>query len=422
MISDCGLNRIDTIWQQIQELALALRHLLKESGYLFITLGATFLLGLAADAIGRRTSLPRVTLLIILGFLIGPEALDLLPPEEAILFDLAASIALTMVGFLLGERVGHLLAEGGAREMLLISAFVVFFTTVVVGVGLVAIGLPVVFALLLAGIAPATDPAATVDVVDSMGAKGRFSKLLLAIVAVDDAWGVLVFSVLLSVAGLLAGNGEGLLEPLLAGIWEIGGALALGGILGVVMAKVSGRILPGEPTRLEALGFIFLLCGAALAIEVSFILAAMTLGLVVSFTAKHHESAFHEIKRLELPFMILFFVLAGAHFELASLTTVGLAGACYVAFRTLGRVLGGWCGGGIAGSDVLTRRWTGLALMPQAGVAIGMALLAAQEFPGHADELMQITIGATVLFELLGPILTRLAVSRAEGSDTRNAT
>lgn len=333
------------------------------------------------------------------------------------MFDLAASLALTMVGFLLGERVGHLLAERGAREMLWISAFVVILTVAVVGAGLMAIGVPVVFALLLAAVAPATDPAATVDVVDSMGAKGRFSKLLLAIVAVDDAWGVLVFSLLLSIAGLLAGNGESLLEPLLAGLWEIGGAIALGGILGIVMAKVSGRISPGEPTRLEALGFVFLLCGVALVMEVSFILAAMTLGLVVSLMAKHHESAFHEIKRLELPFMILFFVLAGAHFELTSLTTVGLVGVCYIFFRMFGRILGGWWGGAVAGSDRFTRKWIGLALMPQAGVAIGMALLAAQEFPEHADELIQITIGATVLFEMVGPILTRVAISRSEAED-----
>ncbi len=387
---------------------------LEESGSLFITLGATFLLGLAADAVGRRTSLPRVTLLVVLGFLIGPGVLDLLPAEQEVLFELAAGIALTMVGFLLGERVGHLVAEGGAREMLILSVAIVLCTAAVVGAGLWLIGVPLTMALLLAGIATATDPAATADVVDAMGGEGRFSKLLLAIVAVDDAWGVLAFSVLLALADLLAGNGEGFLEPLRAGLWEIGGALLLGAVLGVFMAKVTGRISPGEPTRLEALGFVFLLCGGALVAGVSFILAAMTMGVAVALLANHHERPFHEIKRLELPFMILFFVLAGAQFEVRSLWAAGLAGGCYVALRILGRVVGGWLGGRLAGSGDRTRRWAGLALMPQAGVAIGMALLAAEKFPEHAEALMQTTIGATVLFELVGPVLTRLAISRAE--------
>ncbi|NIP97690.1 MAG: hypothetical protein GWO24_31355 [Akkermansiaceae bacterium] len=114
-----------------------------------------------------------------------------------------------------------------------------------------------------------------------------------------------------------------------------------------------------------------------------------------------------------MPFLILFFVLAGAALELGSIVTIGLAGACYVAARAAGRVLGGWMGATLAGSDRLTRKWIGVALMPQAGVAIGMALLAAERFPEYGDQLLQITIGATVFFEVVGPLLTRLALSRA---------
>ncbi|QQL45343.1 cation:proton antiporter [Sulfuriroseicoccus oceanibius] len=386
---------------------------MKEPAYLFLMLGATFLLGLAADAMGRRTSLPRVTLLIILGFLVGPACLDLLPPVQDALFTLSANIALTMVGFLLGERMGSLLAEGGAREMLIISITVALLTAAIVGAGLWLVGVPVVLALLLAGIATATDPVATVDVIDAVGAKGRFSKLLLAIVAVDDAWGLLLFSLLLSAAGILSGNAGDAWAPLWEGLWEIAGALGLGGILGVLMAYVTGRISPGDPTRLEAIGFVFLLCGGSLMLEVSFVLAAMTMGMVVSLRAKHHEHPFHEIKRLELPFMILFFLLAGAHFELRSLATVGIAGACFIGLRVLGRIAGGWVGGKLAASPASIRRWIGWTLMPQAGVSIGMALLAAEKFPHHSDALMQMTIGATVLFELAGPALTRVALLRA---------
>lgn len=385
-----------------------------EPGRLFIMLGATFLLGLAADAVGRRAGLPRVTLLIILGFLVGPGALDLLPEGRDLVFNLAANVALTMVGFLLGERVGRLLMEGGGKELVLISVVVVLVTGTGVVLVLVAIGQPLVVALLLGGIATATAPAATTDVVRESGsADGRFSGLLLAIVAIDDAWGLLLFSLLLAGAELTSGHSGAIWDSLSGALAEIGGALGIGVLLGAIMAYLTGRISKGEPTRLEAIGFVFLISGVSLVLEVSFILAAMAMGAMVAVLARHHKRPFHEIERFEMPFLILFFVLAGATLELGSIVTIGLAGACYVAARAAGRVLGGWTGAMLAGSDRSTRKWIGVALMPQAGVAIGMALLAAERFPEYGDQLLQITIGATVFFEVVGPLLTRLALSRA---------
>lgn len=389
---------------------------MEDSGPLFITLGATFLLGLAADAVGRRTRLPRVTLLLLLGFLIGPGCLDLLPEGRETLFTLAANVALTMVGFLLGDRVGKIVKKGGGKEMLAISISVVVMTVAAVSLALFLAGLPIEIALLLGGIATATDPAATSDVVRESGAgKGRFAGLLLAIVAVDDAWGLLAFSLILSAAQIITGNGAEVGSLLLGGLVEIVLALGIGGALGIVMALLTGRISPGEPTRLEATGFVFLIAGISLLLDFSFILAAMVMGTVVALRAKHHKQPFHEIERLELPFLILFFVLAGAALELDSITTVGFAGGCYVVARVLGRIAGGWIGGRIARSDKVVRRWIGASMMPQAGVAIGMALLAAEKFPEFADTMLQVTIGTTVLFEVTGPILTRMALDRADG-------
>ncbi|MEK6230688.1 MAG: cation:proton antiporter [Luteolibacter sp.] len=386
---------------------------IKESALMFIALGATFLIALAANAIGRRTRLPRVTLLIILGFLIGPEVFDLLPASRETMFSLAANIALTMVGFLLGEKLGHAGRPGFMpRQVLTISIVAVLVTAAVVFAGLALIGSGVAAAILLAGIATATAPASTIDVVQETKSKSPFSQLLLSIVALDDAWGLLLFSFALAGAEILLGQGSGAAASLATAGRELGGALVLGALLGVPMAYLTGRISKGEPTMLEAIGFVFLACGLALFWQVSFILTAMMMGALVSRLAQHHERPFHVIENIELPFMIVFFVLAGASLEVSALASVGALGIAYIGLRCVGRIAGGWLGGLLSNADRPTRRWIGLALMPQAGVALGMGLLAATRIPEVGVIILQVTIGSTVFFELVGPLLTRLALTR----------
>ena len=385
---------------------------MEDAAVVFILLGTMFLLGLAADAVGRRTLLPRVTMVLIIGFVVGPECVDLLPGGYQNLFQRASEIALTMVGFLLGERLVRSIRGGDGRAVLMISISAVVVTAAVVLVGLWLCGVPLPAALLLAGIATATAPAATVDVVRQSGAKGRFATTLLGVVAVDDAWGLLGFSLLMAFAKIVSGDGAHVWEPIGEGAWEIGGALLIGGGLGLMMAYLTGRISKGEPSLLEAIGFVFLACGLSISAGVSFVLTAMVMGACVAMFAKHHEYPFAQIEHIELPFMILFFMLAGASLELEALKTIGLFGAAYVALRIVGRVAGGWFGARLAGAPGPVRRGMGLGLMPQAGVALGMALLAQQKFPEAGELVLQIAIGSTVFFELVGPLMTRLALAR----------
>lgn len=384
---------------------------MNESAQVLMTLGGLFLLGLLTDELGRRTPLPRVTLLLVFGFLIGPSAFRLLPSTGTAWFPPVANMALIMVGFLLGEKMNISALREYGRSVLCISVTLVVATAVIMLVVLVLLGFPLEIALLLAGIAPATAPAATADVVREYGADGPFSRTLLGIVALDDAWGLIVFSLLLSVVDILNGNGGG--EMLLLGAWELCGALLLGGILGIPMAFLSGRIQPGEPTLVEALGIVFLCGGLALWFEVSFLLAAMALGVTVSNLARHHTRPFHAIEGIEWPFMILFFVLAGASLQVGALPRIGLLGLVYIILRILGRFAGVWIGARIGRSGPLVRRWMAPALMPQAGVAMGMALVAAQRFPETGEIILPVVIGATIFFELIGPVFTRQALVRA---------
>jgi Kef-type K+ transport system membrane component KefB len=377
-----------------------------------LTLGVLFLLGLVTDALGRRTPLPRVTLLLIFGFLIGPSAFDLLPALGAKWFHVIADIALVMVGFLLGGKLTIPSMRRHGRLVLWISIASVVATAAVMLVGLLLIGVRLDIALLLAGIAPATAPAATADVVHEVRAHGRFSRTLLGIVAVDDAWGLILFSLMLTGAHGCGEQGSNAVS-LMAGAWELGGALLLGIGLGIPMAYLTGRIQAGEPTLVEALGLVFLCGGIAIWLDVSFILASMVLGGVVANLGRHHTRPFHAIEGIEWPFMILFFVLAGASLHVDALYHVGLIGSAYVILRVIGRFLGAWMGGVISRAGPLVRRWMGMALMPQAGVALGMALVATERCPNVGDIILTVIIAATVVFELIGPVLTRIALVHA---------
>jgi Kef-type K+ transport system membrane component KefB len=378
----------------------------------FITIGAILLLGTATEAIGRRTKLPRVTLLLLFGLLIGPAALDILPEFiQKKWFPIITDIALIMIGFLLGEKLVHSFRKD-ARTVLWISASVVFVTGTLMLGGLLLIGVPIEVALILAAIASATDPVATTDVILETKAKGNFTNVLLGVVAVDDAWGLVIFSFMLAIAQALHGQGSGF-EILLSSGWDLGGACIVGLGLGLPMAYLTGRIRSGQPTLIEALGIVFLCGGVAIWLEVSFILASMVLGGVVANFAHHHERPFHAIEDIELPFMILFFVLAGASLHLGSLAEVSLIGGAYIVLRVTGRIFGARPGAAINHSDPRFKRWMGFALMPQAGVALGMALVAANQFPEIGGIIFPVVAGTTVLFELIGPVMTRMALAKA---------
>jgi Kef-type K+ transport system membrane component KefB len=384
---------------------------------MLISLGVIFLAGLAFDAIGRRTKLPRVTLLMLFGIAVGPPGLNLLPETTAAWFPTVADMALMMIGFLLGGQLTRATLGELGRQVIGVSLVVVITTFGVVGVGMIAIGVPPAAALLLAAIATATAPAASVDVVHETGRDTRFSRTLLAIVAVDDVWGLIVFSIALAMGLLLGGNDPS--AVLMHALWELGGAVALGIGLGIPMAYMTGRIKPGEPSLYEALGLVFLCGGLALWLDVSFLLASVTLGATVANVARHHTRPFHAIEGIEWPFMILFFVLAGASLDIAALTKAGAWLAAYVALRIVGRLGGGWLGGWLPPADRTVRRWMGIALLPQAGVALGMALVATQRLPEVGEAILPVVVAATVFFELLGPVATRFALERNTAGRSR---
>lgn len=384
---------------------------MNQTAEFLFAIGTLLLLALMVDHVGRRTFLPRVTLLLTLGILMGDDVLGLIPDSLNQRFELITNIALLMIGFLLGGKLTAKSLRQSGRQLGWISISASVGTALVVSLTLTVLSIPFDIALLLGCVAAATAPAATVDTVLESEIDNRFSRLLLAIVAMDDVWALILFSLVLA---MIAGpDGHGIGSSLLGASYDIGVAVLIGVAIGLPAAYLTGRIKSGQPMLTEALGLVFLCGGAALWFEVSFLIAAMTMGAVITNMARHHEYPFHEIENIEQPFMAIFFILAGASLEFDMLQEIGVIGAIYLLARVAGKLSGAWFGALISQAEPAVRNWMGLALMPQAGVAIGMALLIASSFPEYRQIILSIVISTTVIFEIVGPVATRFALKKS---------
>ena len=381
-----------------------------------LLLGVLFLVGLLADLAGRFTPLPRVSVLLLSGLAIGPAGLGWISEGVAeTWFPTFTQMALAMIGFLIGQNLSlPNLRRRGVRAAALAAGKVVctsaavFFTAVLLGV-------PVAAAAALAGIAGATAPAAIFDVVHEMDARGPFKDLLLDIVAMDDAWGLMVFAILIAFA---TSGDAGIATGMLEALTEIGGSVLLGAVLGLPMALLTGRITfgerPGEPILAESLGFVFVAAGLSALLDLSPILTALSMGSVVAGVARHHAQPFNAIEGVEWPFMILFFLMAGASLHLEYLGGAVLLVLAYIMARTFGTLAGIRLFGAFYGLGAKMLNRLGASLLPQAGVALGMALIAAQRLPEHAQLILTVAISSTVMLEVVSPPITRAVIKAAQ--------
>lgn len=388
---------------------------MEPSSKFLLTIGGILLLGGLTSAIARRTFLPRVTLLLILGIGIGSQALDIIPHSFSDHFGIVADMTLLMVGFLLGGKLGKHSMQKSAAQVLWISISAALVTTIFVTLGLIGLGISIEMSIILGCVASATAPAAIFDVVGESSHQGRFSSLLLSIVALDDVWALVLFGIGLSLVKALSETGG---DPFF--LWmafkEIAGAIMLGVIIALPAAHFTGRFKHGQPILTEALAIVFLGGGLAIWLGVSHLITAIVIGAVIANRAKHHTYPFHAIEGVESMMMVIFFVLAGATLELSAVKDIGLMGVAYILCRSAGKYLGARWGCLLGKADPVTKRWIGVALLPQAGVAIGMALVASHQFPEHRQMLLSMVISTTVFFEIIGPIMTRLALQRSQAA------
>lgn len=381
-----------------------------------LSFGIILLAGILAAKFLRRVKVPMVTAYLLLGIVIGPYLLKLIPEQILGASGLFSNIVLGIIAFALGQ----IFSSGNLRKLGK-SVFFISIGEVVGSWALVTFTLyfifkqPLYLSLLFGAIAPATAPAAIVMVVREYKARGPFTNMILGVVAVDDAWGLILFAVSLAISKSIFFHTVDSFPFLiiLKALLEVGGAFLLGGIMGWLLSYFSKFARTQDELLIFTLGFILSTIGLAIYFSFSVLLACMFLGVVISNIKAAGSKFFNIVKMIDSPIYLIFFVLIGASLELSSLKNLGIIGGVYLIMRPVGEWIGAYSGAVISGSSRLVRNYLGFALVPQAGVALGMALLCKSVFPEAGIIVLNVIIATTVAFEIVGPFFARFALSKA---------
>ncbi|NBB96117.1 MAG: CBS domain-containing protein [Planctomycetes bacterium] len=374
----------------------------------------------------QRLRIPQVVGYIIIGVILGRSGFGLVSDEAIAQMRLFNLVALGMIGFMIGGELRlDVFRRHGRRLMTILlaeglSAFVLVSPLTFGVTFLFTRDLAVSSALgiVLGAISSATAPAATVDVLWEYKTRGPVTTAVFAIVALDDGLALVLYGMASSVAGLLIGSngGRSLAESLGWTAWELLGAVLLGVIGGFVLNSVLRLARDHDKALTFILGALVVVLGVAMAAALDVILAAMALGMtVVNLAPRRTRETFNIVERFAPPIYVLFFVIVGARLSVGDMKGwMWALAAAYVLGRTGGKMLGAYLGARWAGAAETLRQYLGLCLFSQAGVAIGLAIMASETFPPAIGNAVALIVTATTfLVQLVGPPCVKVAVSRA---------
>jgi len=393
---------------------------------LALILGAGFFI----SKLGQRLRLPSVTGYIFAGVILGPSVLNLVS-EETITEELDhfTQIALMLIAFGIGKHLEMSRLKKSLKNVGLIGVsetsgaflFVMvgtFFVARASGVGESGWALRdyAVLALLFGVVSVATAPAATLHVMRELKAVGPLTTTLLAVVAVDNGLAIMFFGIAMSVARHLVGAGGGSMgAAIISSMAEIVASLMLGIITGLLIDFFIHRL--NRRGEVLTLGLsLLLLCGeTARLLHFSPLLAGMAVGFTIVNRDRRDVRLFRVINRFDPPIYVLFFTLAGAHLNLSALIIAGWVGLVYFLLRALGKLAGCSLGSRLAAAPSNVIRYMGFALIPQAGVAIGLIFLIRGDavLGSYASTIIPVVLGSVVLSELTGPVCARIVVEKA---------
>jgi len=403
-----------------------------------LLVGAIIIIGLYFGRNMKYIRLPSIIGFMVFGVVLGPSVINILDSNTRESLSFIAEIALGFVALSIGLELKFTALKKLGNGIIYIILFESFaaFLFVFGGVWLLTGNLPL--ALIFGSIAPASAPAGTVAVIQEFKAKGSLTKALYAVVGFDDGLGIMIFGFAAAIARMLLIGNDGnqetsLFISMLVPLKEIVMSIAFGGVLAVLLSFLARKISNSNDILILIVGWVFATIGICQIFHLSLILTNMVIGMVIVNTQPHSlVQKIHDRLPLFMPLLfILFFTLAGANLHIAALPTLGVLGLSYALLRASGLILGSRLGG-IAGKvEKKIKNWIGLGILSQAGVAIGLALIVKQEFAGlgpviagsgenavtAGDQLgatVITTITATcLLFEIIGPILTKIALKKA---------
>ena len=385
-------------------------------------LGLILVSGLATGRVFEKIGIPQVVGYIVIGVVLGDSVTHLIPGD--LLDDLSAitSIALAFIGFMVGGELKHSVFKKYGKQFLVILlcegllAMLVVATLTILLTGNTPLG------ILLGALSSATAPAATVDVLWEYRSKGPLTTTILAIVALDDGLALILYGFAFAFASLLI-SGEAptvrvmLLQPLLA----ISGSLLLGGGIALLLDRVLRFIKTADDQLVSNVSAVLLASGLALQFGFSLILTSMATGLVLAnIHPDRNDTNFKLVKAFVPPIYIIFFIFVGARMQLSLLPEMGALGLLYVIGRTLGKWSGAYLGARISGAATSVRKYLGLALFSQAGVAVGLSLDIYQHFARYGTNgiqlghtVLNVIAATTLLVQIIGPPSVKYAIYKA---------
>lgn len=342
--------------------------------------------------------------------------LNLIPVKIMDASELLSNFVLGIIAFALGAsfRLEGLKAAGKPVIWisLLEAAFAWIIVTLVMIIYHLLNNLPIHPAFVLGAAASATAPAATVMVIREYRASGPVTEMLLKVVAVDDAWCLIFSALAITTANAMrlgVFNSFVLLEALL----EIGAAVILGAALGLALKFLSRFIMTAEEVLVIVIGFVLLAVGVSTMLRLSSLLTNIAFGLVVANFVKNSELFFEKLRNIDMVFFLGFFVLVGANLEIQLLPKVGIMGVLYIIFRVLGKFIGVKLGSYVSKASSNISKYLAWGLVPQAGVALGVALSAKALYPKYGDVIFTTITATTVIYELVGPIFAKYGLRKA---------
>jgi Kef-type K+ transport system membrane component KefB len=394
---------------------------------LLLLLGIAAFGGTIGAKIFQKLRIPQVVGYIVIGIILGSSGFGMISSKTVQYFSPFSMFALGIIGFMIGGELKiEVFKKYGTQFMtiLLAEGLFAFFVVTVLCTVTAKFFMPettwkfsLALGLLLGAISSATAPAATVDVLWEYKTRGVLTRAVLAIVALDDGLALLLYGIVASVAGILTGGGsDNVWKDILMPAYEIFGAAGIGAVTAAVLVFLMKYIVEHDKVLTFTLSSVLLTIGLSMALNVDSILAAMVFGAVIAnFKPRRSLDTFKMIEKFAPPIYVLFFVLVGARLQIAGMQwwAVVLA-AVYVIGRTAGKMSGAWFGAVISKSPLAIRKYLGLCLFSQAGVAIGLAILASQKFEGLVGStIILIVTSTTFLVQIIGPPCVKLGVKLA---------
>ncbi|MHC4642206.1 MAG: cation:proton antiporter domain-containing protein [Planctomycetota bacterium] len=393
-------------------------HVLLSIGIMIV---AGFLGGLALE----KLKLPKISGYIIVGALLSPSLLNIIPKETIGRLDIITEIALGIIAYLIGGSLKVKSLRNLGKSIIWIIIFQSVGACLLVTVALSLTGHLVIpsgtfwqsylpMAFIVGAVSCATAPAATMAIVREYKAKGPLSTTLLAVVALDDAIAVMAFAVAIGISEPLANGTDGIsiLQTLGIPFLHIVASIAIGAAFAIALIYINRLAKARELLLAMVFGMVMLCAGISSSFGLSSILANMVMGFILVNKIRRKE-VFGVLKDVEAALYAMFFVLAGLHFDLHVLKTTGILAMLIVLTRCIGKYAGTWIGAKISGAPDTVRKYLGLALLPKAGVTIGLILLASLKFPSFGDVMLSAVLASTIINELIAPPLVKYAISKA---------